>query len=960
MTKDCNEAELGVTFAAKLKFMRLVSFLKRSLILCFAVVSSTLVATGQDLKAKLPSDPDVLTGKLDNGLTYYIRNNHKPENKVELRLAVKAGAILENNNQLGLAHFMEHMNFNGTKNFQKNDLVSYLQSIGVQFGADLNAYTAFDQTVYILPIPTDKPGNLEKGFQIIEDWAHNALLTDKDIDEERGVVLEESRLGKGANDRMLKKYFPKLAEGSLYAERLPIGKDEILKNFKYETIRSYYKDWYRPDLQAVIVVGDIDVATAKKMITEHFGSLKNPANERERKYVDVTSRKAPEAMVVTDKEATNSMLILTFPYTKKHDEVTVGDYRTEMIRQLGQQMINQKLGELAQSSNPPFPFAQAGFDDMIHGYEGMQAMALFGNDGPAKALNALTGELVRAKKFGFTGQELELAKKDMMAGMEKMYNERKTTDSKNFVEEYLRAFLSKEPFPGMENEYSYYKTMMPSIKVEEVNKEVKEWMSNMNTFTLVTGPDKKDVKLPTNDELLAMTKKGFDQTIAKTEEKAVATSLMQIKPVPGKVDYTQKEEGLDATTYVLSNGVKVTIKPTDFKSDEIVMTGIKKGGTNGYGIADRSNVNFCTQVIDAMGVADFSPVDLEKVLAGKEIRVSVNMSDIFNNISASSTVTDFESMLQLTYLKLTSPRTDEGLFTAFKEKQMMMLQYMSSNPQAAFMDTTIKTLYNNNPLARMVIPKAEDFERLKLSRVIDLYKKEFSWSDGYHFFITGNVKAETAIPLIEMYLGSLHKNLIIPVVKDNGLRRIKGDKQLKVNKGTEKKSMIMGVYWGEITYSEDLALKTQAVAEVLNIKVIEDLREKMGGIYTGGFNANVAKEPYEYYTLQLNLPCGPENVEKLLAAANDEIKKLKEKGPDAKDLDKVKSQWREKHITDVKENKYWNSKMQSILFWGRDKNRVLDYQTYVDKLTPSEVQETAKLLFDGKNQFVSLLYPETK
>ncbi len=930
------------------------------LVYCLAlIIAMSGITAAQDLKSKLPNDPDVVTGKLDNGLTYYIRTNHKPEKKVELRLVVKAGSILENNDQLGLAHFMEHMNFNGTKHFEKNDLVSYLQSIGVKFGADLNAYTSFDQTVYILPIPLDKPDNLEKGFQIIEDWAHNALLTGKDIDEERGVVLEESRLGKGAEDRMLKKYFPKLAEGSLYAERLPIGKDEILKSFKYETIRSYYTDWYRPDLQAVVIVGDIDVATAKKMLTQHFAGLKNPAKERERKYVAVTPRKAPDAMVVTDKEATNSVLILTFPFVKKHEEVTIGDYKNELTKNLVNQMINRHLSDLARGSNPPFPFAGVGFDDMVHGYEGFQAYALFSKDGPEKALNAITGELARTKKFGFTENELEIAKKEMMSNMESSYNERKTTESKNYVDEYIRAFLDKEPFPGIENEYAYYKTMLPSIKLSDVNGLLKEWTASPNIFSLITGPDKRDVKLPDEKELLAMTQKGLNQEITKTEEKQVASSLLSSKPAPGKVVSQVKEEGFDATTYTLSNGIKVTIKTTDFKSDDILMTGVKKGGSGKYGVGDKSNINFATQVVDGMGFGDFTPADLEKVIAGKEIKVRNSISDIENDISASSTVKDFESMLQLNYLRIMNPRKDEGLFKAFKEKQMMMLQFMSANPQAAFMDTTIKTLYDNNPLARMVIPKAADFDKMNLDRILEIYRDEFSSADGYHFFIVGNVNPETAIPLIETYLGSIPQNNKPVAYKDNGVRRTKGKKDVTVKKGTEKKSMIMAIYWGEIPYSEELALKAQAVAEVLNIKVIEDLREKMGGIYTGGFNGNVVKEPYEYYSMQLNLPCGPENVEKLLAAANDEIKNIKEKGPDAKDLDKVKSQWREKHITDVKENKYWTGKMQNVIYWGRDKDRVINYQNYVDKLTPAEIQETAKKLFDGKNQFVSILYPES-
>ena len=663
-------------------------------------------------------------------------------------------------------------------------------------------------------------------------------------------------------------------------------------------------------------------------------------------------------MVVTDKEATNSFLILTFPYAKKHYMVTLEDYRENLKRELALSMINRHLKDLAQGSNPPFPFAGVGFDDFIQGYEGLEAYALFSQDGPEKALMAITAELERSKKFGFTERDLELAKKEMLSKLEKQYNEHKTTESKDYVEEYIGAFTDNEPFPGIENEYNYHKTMLPGIKLSDLNGLVGKWMENSNTFTLITAPDKPEVKLPTDKELLAMTEKGFKQEITKVEEKAVATTLLSTIPAPGKVVSKVNEEGFDATTYTLSNGVKVTIKPTTFKTDEILMNGVKKGGSGQYGVADKSNVQFATQVIDGMGYGDFTPSDLEKVIAGKEIKVRLGMSDIEDNITANSTVKDFESMLQLTYLRLTKPRKDEDLFKAFKDKQMAMMQNMASNPMFAFQDTMTKTLYENSPLARIVIPKASDFDKINLDRTLEIYRKEFSNADGYHFFISGNVDPATAVPLIEKYLGSLPVANTTPNFKDNGLRRAKGKKELDFKKGTEKKSMILAVYWGEIPYSEDIALKAQAIAEILNIKVIEDLREKMGSIYSGGFAGNVVKEPYEYYSMQLFLPCGPENVAKLIAAANDEIKTLKENGPDAKDLDKVKSQWHEKYVTDVKENKYWNTKMQSVLFWGRDKDRVINYENYVNKLTVSDIQETAKKLFDGKNEFTAVLNPE--
>ncbi|MBL7693150.1 MAG: insulinase family protein [Flavipsychrobacter sp.] len=923
----------------------------------FALLFLSIASWAQDLKAPIPTDPDVVTGKLENGLTYYIRTNKKPANKVELRLVVKAGSILETNEQQGLAHFLEHMNFNGTKNFQKNELVSYLQSIGVQFGADLNAYTSFDQTVYILPIPTDKPGNLEKGFQIIEDWAHNALLTDKDIDDERGVVLEESRLGKGADDRMLKKYFPKLVEGSLYAERLPIGKDEILKTFKYEAIRSFYRDWYRPDLQAVVVVGDIDVATAKSMITKHFAGLANPANARPRTYVDIAPRKTADAMVVTDKEATNSMLMLSFPYVKKGDEKTIGDYRANMVRQLGIQILNRRFSDLAQSSKPPFPYAGIDFNDMVHGYENLTVYALFMAGGLEKALGAIADEVVRTRKYGFTESELEIAKKDALAGMERAYNERKTTDSKDFVEEYIRAFLDNEPYPGIENEYNYAKTMLPGIKAEEVSIAIRQYLLDNNTFTLVTGPDKAELKMPSDKDLLAMTAKALSKDVAKTEQKAVATSLITKKPQPGTTVSQVAEDGFNATTYTLGNGIKVTVKPTDFKSDEILVRGTKKGGTNKYGVLERSNYHFLTELIPAMGVGAFTPSDLEKALAGKTAKVDLRLNEYSSGISGAGSVKDFETLMQLIYLHLIQPRKDAELFAAYKDKQKSMLQFITANPRVAFFDTTIKALYGNNPRAPMVFPKAADYDKIDLDRAMAIYNAEFSTSGGYHFFITGNVDTKTALPIIETYLGSLPTVATTADYRDNGLRPV-GGKQLSIKKGKEKQSMIFGVFSGQMPYTEDMEMAMAALGEVLNIRVIEEMREKMGAIYGGGFSGQLTREPYEHYTIQLQLPCGPENVDKLLEATDKEIKAILAQGPNQKDVDKVKSQWREKYITDSKENSYWNNKMERVLIWGRSKDRVLNYEKYLNVLSADDIRKAALMGLTDTAKFISVLNPE--
>ncbi|HYG18074.1 MAG TPA: pitrilysin family protein, partial [Ohtaekwangia sp.] len=424
-------------------------------LLMLFVAASTILYAQDKLTDKLPTDPQVRIGKLSNGLTYYIRKNGKPENKIELRLVVNAGSILEDDDQQGLAHFTEHMAFNGSKNFKKNDLVSFLQSIGVEFGADLNAYTGFNETVYILPIPTEKKENIEKGFQILEDWASTVAFDDAEIDKERGVVLEESRLGKGAEDRMFRVVYPKMFEGSKYAERLPIGKDDILKNFKYDVIRRFYRDWYRPDLMAVVVVGDLDPAAAETLIKSHFEKLKGPARPRERSLESVPVRTTSEGIVVTDKEATHHVVEIHYAYNKSTEEITIGDYRTFLVRRLFSSMLGQRMQEHTQKAEPPFVFGGSYIGGYARGYEAFQSVAYPGKGGVAPAVNAIVQENERARRFGFTAAELDRTKKNFMKSIKQSYNERDKTESNRLADEYIRHFLDQEPIPGVENEFNY-------------------------------------------------------------------------------------------------------------------------------------------------------------------------------------------------------------------------------------------------------------------------------------------------------------------------------------------------------------------------------------------------------------------------------------------------------------------------------------------------------------------------
>lgn len=935
------------------------SGLLKFMLVLLAIINIGVIQAQNSMDAILPVDSAVKIGKLSNGLTYYIRPNKMPENKVELRLVINAGSINEDDDQLGLAHMAEHMAFNGTKNFKKNELISFLQDIGVGFGNDLNAYTSFDETVYMLPIPTDKPGNLEKGFQVLEDWAHQVTYLDEDIESERAIILEESRLGKGAQDRMMRQIYPGLFAGSRYAVRLPIGSEQVIKNFPPDAIRRYYKDWYRPNLMAVMVVGDVAPEKAEQLIRKHFEGLKNPTKERKRDLVKIPAYLKPEAIVVTDKEATGYSITLNYPITSAAEDKSVGGYRRNLVRQLFSSLLNQRLQELAQQANPPFVGAGAGYGAFVRGHENFRAVAIVGTGDINKGLDALTTELERVNRFGFTASELDRAKKSLLNSMERSFNNRDKTESQVWVDEYVRNFLSGEVIPGIEKEFALVKELLPGISLEELNATGKMALAPKNQFVYVTGPEPvTNTSLPAPADLLAVVNAAASKTITAYEEKAVASSLLAATPKAGKVTRKEADKTMGTTKLTLSNGVQVTLKPTTFKNDQILLGATRNGGRNYYGVADKYNAQFAVQVVASMGVGEFSPADLRKALAGKTVTLSPNIGEVTDGFNGSSGNKDIETLLQLVHLQVTQPRKDTALFRAFIQRSVAQYAALSANPQAAFLDTLNQVLYNKNPAAPIVFPKVENFRQINIDRVMEIYKERIGDASGMHFVLVGSFKEEELIPLLETYLGSLPVSGQQFEKKDNKVRPVSGNKQLVVMKGKEQKSLILNFYTGELKYSEDMELKAKAIAEILNIRVIEELREKIQGIYGGGFFVEVAKHPYPNYSFVLQLPCGPEKVDTLLKAVNAEIDWITKKGPDSSYLNKVKKQWIEQYKTNQKENGTWMQELLSQSSEGKDPSYFLQYEEKVNKLTVKDIQEAARLLLNRKNVFSAVLMPE--
>ena len=913
-----------------------------------------------DPAARIPVGPQVKVGTLPNGLTYYIQRNGKPAKRLELRLVVKAGSVLEDDDQQGLAHFLEHMAFQGSTHFDKHELVSYLQSIGVSFGADLNAYTSFDETVYYLPVPTDKPDYVEQGFTVLQDWAGGLRLDADAVDKERAVVLEELRLGKGAGERIQKVMLPKLFNGSRYAERLPIGKEDILHNAKADALRRFYHDWYRPDLMAVIVVGDIDPAEGERLVKAHFSSLKNPDHERERRYPDVPVRTSTEALVVTDKEITTNSVALQYPVRLAPNHGTYGDYRDLMVARLFGMMLNQRLSELAQQPAPPFMGAAAGVSHMFPRYENYAAGASLGAGGAGPALSALVQEQQRVRRYGFTAPELERARKTVLHGLERAYNERDTTNSIAFVDEYQRNFLAGEAIGGIDAEYRLAQALLPAIGLDEINAFARKTVpADAGKLVMYIGGDGAATAKPGGEQLLATASAAERAPVAAREEKALASELMARPAQPGKVVATTVDKALGLTTLTLSNGVKVILKPTDFTKDQVILAGQRFGGQDLFDAQDLPNVRYAPTVAAIMGMKDFSPTDLDKMLAGRTAGASVSMGNSTDNVTAhaGSGDADLETMFQLLWLRFNGTRRDENLYRSYMGKQTEILRNRLATPEARFNDALVDTLYDKHPYEPRAM-RLEDAEKVDLDRSLAIYRQRFSSARDMTFVLVGDFDVARITPLVTAYLGTLPTPDLPVAYRDSGLRFAKGVIRKDVLAGTEPKATVSLTFSGPATWSQAESLRMSALIQVMNLRIVEVLREKLSLIYSGGMGGALVKIPYQHYMISATLPTGPDNVDKVVAAMFAEIERMKTQGPDQADLDKYKRNTRLNLQRYQRENGYWLNGIQGALFDGTDPHRLLTIGDEVEALTPADLQAAARRYFDTDNYVQMVLKPE--
>jgi zinc protease len=919
--------------------------------------SKPAAAKVQTKGAWLPTDPDLITGKLPNGLTYYIRKNTEPKNRAELYLVNKAGSVLESDDQQGLAHFTEHMAFNGTRDFPKNELVNYLQKAGVKFGADLNAYTSFDETVYQLPLPTDSAKVFEKGFDILANWAGYQTFDPKEIDDERGVVLEEARLrGKNAQERLQQQILPVLLNNSRYALRIPIGKEDILKAFKPETIKRFYHDWYRPDLQAVVAVGDFDPKQVEGFIKQYFAPLTNPAGEKPRTKYNVPPSPGTVVKIATDKEFPRTIfeMVVRHPETKVQ---TVPEYIQNMRNRLFNAMLNQRLDEIRQQANPPFIVGFTSYGGFLGHQDAFTSITLAKPGLLEPAVKALVAETERARKFGFTQTELDRAKQDALTQMENAYNERDKTKSVNFVREYQNNFLEGDAVPGITWEYNFYKDNIGKVTLAEINALAGKYISDQNRAVIVEAPEKEKDKLPSEKTLLEwINTAGKD--VKPYVDNVSNKPLLEKEPTPGKTVSVQKDTAITTTTLTLSNGVKVILKPTSFKNDEILINGYHFGGTSLASDEDFTSANLAASVIGSSGLADFTEIQLDKMLSGKNLNISPFIRELSEGVTGSSSPKDLETALQLVYLYFTAPRKDPDIWQSNISQTKSLLANRSLDPTNVFQDTVSATLSNNN--FRRMVTTLDRLNAASLDKAYAFYKQRFADANGFTFTLVGTFDVDKIKPLLEKYLGGLPSSGGNENYKNLGIHPPAGKITKDVYKGMGDKSSVQLVFNGGYDYNDGNNIQLDALNEILNIKLIERLREKEGQTYSPGVRANYTKLPEGRYSVTVFFGCAPANVDKLIAATLEEINKIKQNGPEAVDIQKFVAEQTRATEVQLKENGFWEGHLVSNSQNQENPDDALHAIADLNKVTPQTVKDAANKYLDENNFIKLILLPEKK
>jgi len=937
----------------------------KSLRFFLALILWGLLLTGLDAQNfkpddPIPPDPAIRIGKLENGITYYIKKNSKPEQRIELRLAVNVGSVCETDGQQGLAHFVEHMCFNGTKNFPSNRIIDMLEEMGVKFGAELNAYTGFDQTIYMLKVPTDKEEWINRGFQVLEDWAHQVTLDDTEIDKERGVIVEEWRLGLGADDRMQQKYIPVLLKGSKYAERLPIGKVDVIKSFAHDTLRRFYKTWYRPDLMAVVIVGDIDPTLAESKVKEYFGKIPIPVNPEKRTEFTVPGNVEPLISVVTDKEATGYVAQIMFKQPKSNS-VTYSDYRNTLMRNLYTGMLNNRLQEITLKPDAPFIFAGSDYSSFLVGRTVDAYMLYVGakENQIEKSIETVMTENERVRRFGFTASELEREKKDVYTMYENGAKEADKTLSGTYADEFIRNFLEEESIPGYQREFELVKVYLPGITLEEINKLGQSWITDENIIALVTAQEKEGVKVPSEQQVAEIISSARTMNIEAYVDKVSDAPLLSAIPVAGTVTKKTENSLYGFTELLFGNGVRMILKPTDFKNDEILISAYSPGGTSLYPDNDIMSAMLASTIVTQSGLGEYDYIGLQKKLSGNTAKLTPYINELREGVNGSCSPKDLETMLQLNYLYFTGTRRDSAAFNTYISRMKNMIKPMRANPQVIFQDTLTKIISKNSPRA-IAIPTEAQLDQVNLDRLLGIFKDRFADASDFTYLMVGNFKIEDVMPLLEKYIGGLPSTKRTETWKDVTPDFPKGVVDVDVPRNSEPQSQVAMVWKGDFKWKDNYRQGFAMLMSILSIKLRESMREEQSGVYGVSFNGNPVKYPEPKYTITSTWGCDPDSISKLSHIVLGEMAKIKKNGPAPEDLNKVKETLIRERETRLKENNFWVSSLQNYYLNGDRLMTLEEYKTFVNSFTSKDIKKIAGKYLDTDSYVKVALTPAPK
>ena len=914
-------------------------------------------ASAQELDAALPLDPAIRTGTLPNGLTWFVRRNTRPEKRAALRLAVKAGSIDEDDDQRGLAHVLEHMAFNGTAHFKPGELVSYLESIGARFGPHVNAYTSYDETVYMLDVPTDREGLLERGFVALSDFAGGMTLDPQEIDRERGVVIEEWRGRQGASARMQVVHGKALYGASRYAERLPIGTPEVLKSFTPQRLRDFYTKWYRPDRMAVVVVGDIDPAAAEQLVAKHFGALKKAEQAAERPVHAIPSHEDARFGIATDPEAQQSSVAIL--HTHPLEAVrTVRDYRRQLTRSLVHQMLNARFGELARQPDAPFLGASSDDDRLGRTIETFTLGARVTEGGVANGLAALAREAARVEQFGFGEAELDRARKWTLASYEQAFNEREKSESAPLAMELVRHFLEAEPAPGIAYENAVAKKYIPTVTAAETAALAKELISDSGRVVLVTAPEKAGAAPPSEAALRDALGRGAKAEVTAWRDDITGRDLLATKPQPGRVTGTRAIPEIGVTVLTLSNGASVWLKPTDFKNDEVVFTSYAKGGTSLASPSEYYAAVLSPTLVSISGIGGFTPVELDKLLPGRLVDVSPYMSAYTHGVSGSSTPRDLETAFQLLHLYFTAPNKSPEAFELMKRRLQAVLANQAQSPGAVYGERVRQVNTSNHYTARSLKP--EDVGTLSADTIWSYYDARFGNAADFTFFIVGAFNVPEITPLVATYIGSLpSKGTPGTRVGDVRLEFPAEVKRETVNKGKEPRSQTVVSFFADTGLDELEMHRARAATNVLELRLRDQLREALGGTYSVGVGYSNTQPQPGYGTMSVEFGSAPENVDKLVAVVLEETARLRESGPTEQEVKNLQEMERRDLETSMRQNAYWLNSLQTVHLLGWNPLRIAARMERAGSLTRENIHAAFKKYFPADRYTVVTLLPET-